>query len=141
MNYGSVEIKMSNKKYKDILVGTVIGSETELKGTIQSQNSIRIDGQIEGEVYSQGEVHIGETSIIKGNIYAKRVIISGEVNGNIEATQGLKISKTGRVYGDITGDRLIVEEGGTYKGRVNMDVVSTHNLLEGDVEYTKGATY
>lgn len=128
---------MSNKKYKDSVVGTVIGAETDFRGTIHSQNSIRIDGQIEGEIFSQGEVYIGEASCIKGNIYAKRVIIAGEVNGNIEAAQGLKIAKTGRVYGDISGDRLIVEEGGTYKGLVNMDVISTHNLMEGQVEFNK----
>ena len=81
-------------------------------------------------------MHIGSKSCIKGNVYAKRVIIAGEVNGNVEATQGLKITKTGRVYGDLSGDRLIVEEGGIYKGRVNMDIISSQNLYEGKVEFS-----
>ena len=127
---------MIRKQYKDELVNTVIGPETEFKGTVHSQGSVYVEGAVEGEIFSQGDVHIGSKSCIKGNVYAKRVIIAGEVNGNVEATQGLKITKTGRVYGDLSGDRLIVEEGGIYKGRVNMDIISSQNLYEGKVEFS-----
>ena len=68
------------------------------------------------------------------NIFAKQVVIAGEVIGNIEATSGLEICNTGRVYGDISGDRLIIDEGAIYKGKVNMDVISSKNIYEGKLE-------
>ena len=124
----------THKKFDSELVNTVIGEETELKGSIHSQGSIRIEGALEGDVVSQGEVFIGEKSCLKANVYGQRVVVAGEVTGNVEAVKGIKICSTGKVYGDISGDRLIVEEGGIYKGKVNMDVISSRNLYEGKFE-------
>ncbi|MFC1752435.1 polymer-forming cytoskeletal protein [Thermoproteota archaeon] len=126
-----------NKKFKNEIVNTIIGEDTNIKGSIHAQRSIRIEGGLEGEVSSQGEVYVGENSKIKANVFGSRVIIAGEVTGNIEATNGLEILKTGKVYGDITGDQLVVEEGAIYKGKVNMDVISTENPYEGKAEYKK----
>ncbi|NQY73648.1 MAG: polymer-forming cytoskeletal protein [Candidatus Margulisbacteria bacterium] len=122
------------------VVSTLIGEESEFKGTIQSIGSVHIEGKLEGEIRSQGEVYVGLKSKVKASIYGKRVIIAGEVTGNIEALNGLKICTTGRVYGDISGDRLIVEEGAIYKGKVNMDIISSKNLYEGNFELVKAIT-
>jgi len=126
-----------NQEFNNDLVNTLVGEESEFKGTIHSQGSIRIEGALEGEVISQGEVYIGEKSIVKADIFGRRVVIAGEVTGKVEAIQGLKICATGKVHGDISGDRLIVEEGGIYKGKVNMDVISAKNLYEGKFEIVK----
>ncbi|MBU0580610.1 MAG: polymer-forming cytoskeletal protein [Candidatus Margulisbacteria bacterium] len=112
------------------IIQTILGSETSFKGTIDSQESIRVEGSFEGQINSQGEVYIGEGSIVKANIYGRRVIVAGEVNGSIEAINGLEITSTGRVYGDITGDRLIVDEGAVYKGNVSMDVITSKRNYE-----------
>ena len=129
---------MSNKKKFDAdLLNTVIGENSEVKGTIHSQGSILVEGTHEGEINAKGEVLIGQNSFIQGNVFAKRVVISGEVHGNVEAINGVKIAETGKVYGDITGDRLIVEEGGIYKGKVNMDIISSKNLYEGKFELVR----
>ena len=125
---------MSKQSYNTDLINTIIGEESEVKGTLHSQGSIRIEGNFEGEVISQGEVYLGANSHVKANVFGQKVIIAGEVHGNVEAVKGLKITKTGKVYGDITGDRLIVEEGGIYKGKVNMDIISSKNLYEGKFE-------
>ncbi len=122
------------KKFNSEIVNTVIGSETEFKGDIQSQGSVRLDGKMEGTISAQGEIIIGETARLKGNIVGKRVLVSGEVIGDIEAISGLDISHSGRVYGDISGGRLLIEEGAVYKGKVNMDVISTDSLYEGKLE-------
>jgi cytoskeletal protein CcmA (bactofilin family) len=49
------------------------------------------------------------------------VIVSGDVNGNISANGGLEITKTGKVFGDIVSDKLIVDEGAIYKGKVTLE--------------------
>lgn len=131
---------MANKKQTDFdpdMVNTIIGEESEIKGAIHSQGSIRIEGTVEGDIVSQGEVVVGEHSTVKANIYGRRVVVAGVVMGNVEAINGLKICRTGKVYGDIAGDRLIIEEGGIYKGKVNMDVISSSNLYEGKFELVR----
>jgi cytoskeletal protein CcmA (bactofilin family) len=125
---------MINKKYKNEMINTLIGEDSNFKGTVHSQRSVRIEGALEGEINSQGEVFIGQNSKVTANIFGKKVIIAGEVKGNIEAIGGLQICKTGKVYGDITGDQLIIEEGAIYRGKVNMDVISSKNVYEGKQE-------
>ena len=122
------------KSYRTDLTSTVIGEEASVKGILHSQRSIRVDGTFEGEINSQGEVFIGQNSSVKANIFAKTVIIAGEVVGNIEAIKSLSVLKTGRVYGNISGDELIIAEGGIYKGNVNMDVISSKNAFEGNIK-------
>ena len=124
--------KKTKLPYDTEIVSTIIGEESELKGTIHSQGSVRIEGSLDGEIVSQGEVYIGKS--VLNDVFAQRVVIAG--SRNIEAVKGIKICPTGKVEGDLTGDRLIVEEGGVYKGKVNMDVISSRNLYEGKFELT-----
>ena len=127
----------NQKKYRTDIVNTVIGEDSTVKGGLLSQRSIRIEGSFEGEVNSQGEVYIGQKSKVKATLIAKHVVVGGEVIGNIEAIKSLHILKTGRVYGDIAGDELKIDEGGVYKGKVNMDIISAKNAYEGSFQLAK----
>ncbi len=127
----------SDKKYRTDIINTVLGEDASFKGILHSQRSIRIDGTFEGEINSQGEVFIGAGCTVKANVFAKTVVVAGEIIGNIEAIKGLHILKTGRVYGDISGDQLTIDEGGVYKGKVNMDTISSKNSYEGKVVLSK----
>lgn len=123
-------MKKQNPSFNPEHINTILGEESELKGSLHSQGSLRIEGNFEGEIICQGEVYIGKSSKTKANIFAKRLIIAGELTGNVETTTGLKITTSGKLYGEIKGDRLIVEEGGIYKGNVNMEKLSSKNLTE-----------
>ena len=125
------------KRFKNELVNTFIGEETTIKGTIHTQRSIRIEGNIEGEINSQGEIFVGQKSRISADIVGKSVVVAGEVKGNIEAINGLRVTSSGKVYGDISGDHLIIEEGAIYKGKVNMDIISAKSSYEGEVEVAR----
>jgi cytoskeletal protein CcmA (bactofilin family) len=128
---------MKKVKFNTDAINTFIGEETEFKGVLNSQGSIHIEGTVEGEINSQGEVYLGLKCKAKANITAQKVIIAGELLGNVEAIKGLKICSQGKVYGDLTGDRLIIEEGAIYKGKVNMDIISSQNIYEGKFEIVK----
>lgn len=123
----------SKHKGKDFSgVYTVIGTETTIKGTIDAQESLRIEGVFEGAINAQGDVYVGEGATVKAKIHGRRVVIAGETHGNIEALNGLEILSTGRVYGDITGDRLIVDEGAIYKGNVKMDIITSRRSYDAE---------
>ena len=59
------------------------------------------------------------------------MIISGYFKGEIETVDGLEILPTGHVEGDIKGSKLTIQEGGIYKGKVNMDVIESQSIYEG----------
>ena len=125
------------KKYRTDLVNTVIGEGASIKGVLHSQRSIRVEGTFEGEINSQGEIYVGHNSVVKARLFGKHIVVAGEVIGNIEAVKSLHILKTGRVYGDVAGDQLKIDEGGIYKGKVNMDVISAKNAYEGSFQLAK----
>ena len=123
---------MADKKRRRDLSGiyTILGPDTSFKGILDTQESLRVEGTFDGTINSQGDVYIGEGSVVSANVYGKRVIVSGELKGMVEAINGLEITGTGRVYGDVTGDRLIVDEGAVYKGNVNMDIITSKKKYE-----------
>jgi cytoskeletal protein CcmA (bactofilin family) len=119
------------KKGKSIdygVINSVVGRDAQVKGEINSKGAVRIDGEFEGKISAKGDIFVGEGSGVVGNLVGARIVVSGEVNGNIIASNGLEITRTGRVYGDIAGDKLVIDEGAIYKGKVNMEIVSKKSV-------------
>lgn len=102
------------------LVNSVIAEGVVLKGEVKSLGSIFVSGEVEGALASDGDIIISEKGKIVGNLKGQRVIVSGNVEGNIVCKNGLEIKKTGKVRGEIVCDKLFVEEGATYVGKVKV---------------------
>ena len=107
-------------------VDTVIGKDTEIKGTVSGSVTIRIDGRIEGEINVEGDVVVGETGKIVADISARNVTAAGEITGNINASGKLEIVEKGKVRGDIKVISLVISDGGIFDGKSEM-------LTEGDI--------
>ena len=101
-------------------INSIIGESTAIKGEIRSQGPLHLNGEIEGEVVAECEVFVGMKGRVKGNISGAKVVVSGKVEGNISARQGLEIAKGGEVTGEINCDKLLIEAGSSYLGRVNI---------------------
>ncbi|MFA5105142.1 MAG: polymer-forming cytoskeletal protein [Candidatus Margulisiibacteriota bacterium] len=101
-------------------IGTIIGAEAKVTGRIETKGACRIDGALEGGISSEGEVCIAEKASVKGDVSGKNVIVAGEVTGDVSSVEAVEIKKGGKVAGNIAGNRLIVDEGASYKGRVTM---------------------
>ena len=54
-----------------------ISAGTVIKGEILSPCDIRIDGTFEGKLHSKGRVVIGETAVIKGDIFCENLDLWG----------------------------------------------------------------
>jgi cytoskeletal protein CcmA (bactofilin family) len=98
-------------------VDTVIGKESSFKGNLEAPaGSIRIDGYFEGELHIGGDLIVGESGVVVGNIVAKNVIIAGEIKGTIESRGKMELAPTAKVIGDSTMLTLIVEDGAFLQG-------------------------
>jgi cytoskeletal protein CcmA (bactofilin family) len=96
---------------------STIASEVEIKGTIKSAGSVRIDGKLDGELHCSGDAIIGQSATIKGNINVNSVSVEGTLQGNIIAKDRIEMKSSARVTGDIRAKRLSVEDGVTFVGR------------------------
>jgi cytoskeletal protein CcmA (bactofilin family) len=101
-------------------IDTIIGKETEFKGTLTSTGMIRIDGRVEGEIIHKGDIAVGDTGNLNANIKARNVTVAGTVTGNIDATGRLELLASARVFGDISIGTLVIGEGALFRGSSEM---------------------
>lgn len=110
-------------------VNAVIGKDTYFKGSIKAKGLIRIDGEMEGEIDTQGDVIIGEEGRVKLDLKARHVAIAGRFEGNIEALGKLEIRSSGIVVGSVKTNGLIVDDGAIFSG--NMEMKGKEQPLKG----------
>ena len=114
---------MRKKGHFDILsekVNTVIGKETCFKGAITAKGSIRIDGEMEGEINTQGDLVIGESGKAAVELKARNAAVAGQLTGTIELSGKLEIKSTGSVTGSIKTNGLVIEDGAGFSGICEM---------------------
>ena len=117
---------MFSSKKKSSSVGTndietIIGKNTQFKGILSGDGNIRIDGALDGEISSTGDVVIGDQGNVTATIKANNVLISGAVTGNVIANTKLEITSTGKLFGDVKAAVLSIAEGASFKGNSNME--------------------
>ena len=98
----------------------MISEGTTIKGTIKSQNDLRIAGRLEGEAICKGKVIVSSSANIDGNITSVEADIAGKVEGTIKVSRKLSLRQTAIVGGDIYTEVLIVEEGAQLNGSCRM---------------------
>lgn len=109
-------------------IETIIGRNTQLKGTISGGGNVRIDGNLEGEIDSDGNVIVGEMGEVVANVKARNIVISGTIRGNVQAAEKLEILTSGKLYGDVTAPVLSVAEGAVFKGNSNMESIADDSV-------------
>jgi cytoskeletal protein CcmA (bactofilin family) len=98
---------------------TVIGGDVVVKGDVAVERGMRVDGQIEGTVATKGRILVGKTGQLKADIRAGTLTIEGRVSGNVSAER-VQIEASGQVFGDLNATKLVVSEGATFVGKVNV---------------------
>lgn len=94
----------------------ILSSDVEIKGKLRFSNDLIIDGRIEGEVNSEGDLTVGENAQIIGNIKTRSVIVFGKVEGNITVTDRCELKQNAILHGDVAAGKLAIEEGATFMG-------------------------
>ena len=101
---------------------SVLGAGTRLQGMLHVEESIRIDGRLEGNIeQSEVKTHwvvIGPTSEIIGNIHAQNVRVAGKIIGNIIASGNVELTNGAEVRGNIKPSAITVEPGASVHGQL-----------------------
>lgn len=100
-------------------IESTIGANTHIKGTIQGDGGLRVDGRVEGNIDLTGNLVITESAIIRAEVKANNISVAGAVQGNITASR-VEILDTGRVWGDLIVKSLTVNEGAYFAGKTVM---------------------
>lgn len=100
-------------------IESTIGPNTYVKGDIQGDGGLRIDGKVVGTINLTGNLVVTESAKINAEIKANSILVAGNVEGNITADR-LEISDTGRVWGNLIIKELVVRPGGYFQGKSDM---------------------
>jgi cytoskeletal protein CcmA (bactofilin family) len=100
---------------------TIVGTGARLEGNVVSAGSLRIDGQVKGQINADGDVTLSSQSQVEADIRAQNVSVAGRFTGNIVVKDKAHLARGGRIDGNITSKTLVVEEGGVFHGQSIMD--------------------
>src|SRR5207249_3851367 len=97
-----------------------LGKGTKIVGKLTFEGSVRIEGQIEGEIVGQDTLTIGESAVVKAKIVGTSVIVHGQVTGDITARTRLELRAPSKVVGNINAPSLVIHEGAVFDGQCAM---------------------
>jgi cytoskeletal protein CcmA (bactofilin family) len=121
---------MFNQKSKSELMGdspipsggtTLIAAGTTLKGDINSNGDIRIDGSLQGNINCTAKVVIGANGVVEGDISGQQADIMGKVVGTIQVKDLLQLKGSSQVKGNLHAGKLQIEPSASFNGQCHMN--------------------
>ena len=102
---------------------TVVGQSILISGKLTGDEDLTVRGRVEGEITLSHTLIVEPSGVVKANVAVKNAIVSGVVVGNINATESVELTREGRMVGDIHAPRVIIVDGASFRGRVDMGEV------------------
>ena len=98
-----------------------IGKSVIIKGQLSGSEDLFVDGVVEGTIELQGNnLVIGPNGNVRASINAKGVVVQGKLEGDIRASERAELRKSAVAVGDIYTQRIAVEDGAYFKGKVDI---------------------
>ncbi len=111
---------MSKPVISEVKALNTIAQDTKIKGNIESNGDIRIDGILDGDLDCKGRVVVGPDSKIHGTIRCSSAEIMGFVKGEIVVKELLSLKGSASITGNLTMGKLSVEPGARIVGHCKM---------------------
>ncbi len=99
---------------------TLIGSTVMIKGDLTANESILVDGFVEGSMETTGDVHVALHGKVYASVRADNIKVSGKVVGNITASNKVELESTAVLEGNIRSPRLSISESALFRGSIDM---------------------
>lgn len=115
---------MKKTAYRDDGNITLLAKGVELRGEIKVEGTVRIDGRLEGEVQTKGEIIVGEDGMVQGTIFAGSLISSGRIKATVTATERVQLLKTAILIGEVHCPVMSMEDGAKFQGVSDMGVTA-----------------
>ena len=104
------------------MADTVIGRSIVIDGEISGDAPVVVEGTVKGRIALDAAVNVADDGVVEADIESNEVEISGTVTGNIAAGDRVEIHPEGRMVGDIRSPRILIADGASFKGHIDMDV-------------------
>ncbi len=102
-------------------MANVIGRSIVIDGEISGDEDLVVQGTVKGKISLKQSLFVESSGVVEADIDTQNVEISGSVTGNILASDKVELKSDGRMVGDIKAPRILIADGATFKGNVDMD--------------------
>ena len=101
-------------------VSAFVGEGVEFKGVINYKGTIRVDGQLEGEIHTTGVLVVGQRAVLKAKVEAGTILCQGRIVGDVVATEKIQLMSPAVLSGSLKTPSLSMEEGVLFNGTCGM---------------------
>ena len=108
---------------------SIIGADMIVEGSIKAKETIRVEGNVTGNVETEGNLTITATASVKGNIKGSGIVIGGVLEGDLVCGGKTEVISTGKVYGNMHTRSLIVDENAVFQGQCVMNEEEVASFL------------
>lgn len=119
--------QQTSKKIEESNV-SIISNGTIISGVIETENFLRIEGKIDGDILSSNKVLVAQSAVINGNFAAGIVIIQGKVKGNINANENCTVAAGGILEGNIAAKTVNIELNSHFTGFCKTGIQSNGDI-------------
>src|SRR5574338_1044784 len=108
-------------------INAFVGKGVSFKGVISYNGTVRIDGNLDGEIHTEGVLLVGEDAVLTAKITAGTVVCKGKITGDISAREKVKLRSPAVVNAGVKAPLLSMEEGVVFNGNLEMSQPSTRD--------------
>lgn len=110
----------------------VIGPSIHINGDLRGEEDLIIEGNVDGTIHlHEHGLTIGSKGKVKADIYAHSIVVDGKVDGDLYGSERIAIRKSGEVKGNVVSPRVSLEDGGRFKGSIEMDQQAVDSAFGG----------
>lgn len=102
-------------------ISSIIGADMVIEGNITAKDAIRVEGNVTGNVETDGALVISATGKVNGNVKGSSIVIGGVLEGDLLSTGKTEVISTGKVIGNMKTKSLIVDENAVFQGQCIMN--------------------
>ncbi len=101
-------------------INAFLGAGTNYHGKLNFRGAVRIDGNFQGEVESDGTLVVGQEAVVEGIVRVGQLVLSGKIRGEVVARDKVVLHKSADLHGNLRAPVLVVEEGAILEGNLTM---------------------
>lgn len=114
-----MKVAFNAKKKIDV---KILDVDASMQGNLSFKDpvNLRINGSFEGNLDTRGNLTIGTSSTVKGEVAGDNVIVGGKFKGRLVAREMLTLLPNSVVEGEIFPAKLNIAEGAVLEGSCSM---------------------
>lgn len=101
-------------------IDTVLDSDIVFSGTLESDKSLLIKGEISGTIRCGDDLYLAESASVDADIRAVRVIVRGALKGIVRASESIQVLAGSVVEASLEAPDVVIEDEEHFKGRVTI---------------------